>query len=315
LACVSPQGYSQAAADGITLDDGYGDAFVHYNAYVTPGKKALPPASVAHPAPELAPPATPAPQGKQKVDVAWLRKNYQLLQDRAIDDPSDENVAAFYYVQRILVDKAQRYEESAHKVVMADPVLNENTRVPYASAGARTVATADYSAQQQAVRELARLGGLLIFVDGNCRFCATQLPVTAMLRRDFGMESLVISIDGTRPADYKGDVLPDNGLFGKLGLKLTPSVVFIPKPKGYAGGKDPNQYLVVAQGFYAADELVKQIAYAGHTTRLLSAATMADLDVWDRGVATGEDLEQLALDANNPTQIKQVVQSMLLKHY
>jgi conjugal transfer pilus assembly protein TraF len=297
-----------------SLDDSYGDAFLQYRPYVAPGKRTAPPPK---PSPTPAPAESPKPEpaGKQKVDVAWLRKNYQVLQDRAIDDPTEENVAAFYYVQRILVDKAQRYEESAHAVVMQDPVLNENTRVPLASAGARTVANADRLAQQSAVRELAALGGLLIFVDGNCRFCATQLPVASMVRRDFGMEYLVISTDGSKPADYKGAVLADNGLFGKLGLKLTPSTVFVPRPRAYRDGKDPNQYLVVSQGFYAADEMVKQIAFAGHTTKLLSPKTMSDLDVWDRGVASGEDLGSLELDPNNPAQIREVVQSMLLKHY
>lgn len=307
-------------APSVSLDEGYGDAFLHYQSYLSKGKKPVVEPKSAAPTPSTPPTAKPEPEakpGRQKVDVAWLRKNYPLLQDRAIDDPSDANVAALYYVQRVLFDKAQRYEESAHKVVTQDPLLNENNRIPYASSGAKSVANASYLAEQQAVRELASIGGLMVFVDGACRFCAAQLPITSMVRKEYGIEYLVISIDGTTPKGYKGAVLTDNGLFKKLGLKLTPSIVFVPRPKAYppSGSTDPNSYLIVSQGYYAADTLIKQIAFAGHTTKLLSKATMADLDVWDRGVASSKDLGQLTLDVNKPEDIKSILQPLLFKQY
>ena len=297
------------------LDEGYGDAFVHYRPYVSAGQK---PAAVPKP-----PPQPPAPTvqpdakgtGKQLVDVAWLRKNYPVLEDRAINDPSDANVASYLYVKRIVMDKAQRFGEAVSKVTLQDPLLNENNRVPYASTGARAVKNANFMAEQEAVRELAQVGGLLIFVDGACRFCAMQLPVAAMVKGSFGLEFLVVSTDGSTPKGFSGNVLRDNGLFKRLGLRLTPSIVFIPRPKAYDGAVDPNQYLVVSQGFYAADELVKQIAFAGHSTKLLSSSTMAGLDVWDRGVASREDLGTLKLDINQPQDIKDTVQPLLLKQY
>jgi len=315
---IAPAPADPPSLPSTTLDEGYGDAFLNYHPYVTQGKKLLPDAKTlvaAPPTPPKPDPTEPKP-ARQKVDVAWLRKNYPLLLDRAIDDPSDANVAALYYVQRVLFDKAQRYEEAAHKVVTQDPLLNENNRVPYASGGAKAVANANYMAEQQAVRELSRIGGLMVFVDGACRFCAAQLPIASMVRREYGIEYLVISTDGTTPKGFKGTVLTDNGLFKKLGLKLTPSIVFVPRPKAYATtAVDPNDYLIVSQGYYAADTLVKQIAFAGHTTRLLSKATMADLDVWDRGVANTQDLGKLTLDVDKPEDIKSTLQPLLVKQY
>lgn len=298
------------------LEEGYGDAFVNYRPYVVPRPPAPSPSAPAGVAPTRPPePAAPKPSA---VDVAWLRKNYPLLEERAINDPSDANVAAQMYVQRVIVDKSQRYAEARMRVVQADPLLNENNRVPTASMGARTVANADLQAQEQAVRELAQVGGLLVFVDGACRFCAMQMPVVDMLRKDFGMESLVVSVDGSTPKALKGTsatVVSDNGMFRKLQLTLTPSVVFVPRPKAMATGADPNQYLVVAQGFYALNDLVKQIALAGHNTKLLSAPVMAALGVWDRGVASTDDLAKLSLNPNDPASIKKALQPLLLRQY
>lgn len=296
------------AAQEVRTDDSYGDAFLHYQPYVVKGKEAKRPET------RPAPPA-PAKREDQKVNVKWLQENYKLLEERAIDDPTDENVAAYLYVRRIAMDKSQRFSEKVSEVTNTDPLLNENNRIPYASAGAQAIRSASRSAQEQATRELAATGGLVVFVDGSCRFCAMQMPIVNALRAQYGMEALVVSLDGKRPRGYEGPLVKDNGLYRKLDLKLTPSVVYVHRPHAYKNGKDENQYRVIAQGFYAQDELVKQIAFAGHTTRLLSPETMRDLAVWDRGVAATEDLGALQLNANDPAAIKRKLQPLLQKQY
>ena len=303
-------GLSTAAlGQEVRTDDSYGDAFLHYKPYVVKGKTAKPPETQVR---------APAPQPKKedrKVDVKWLQENYKLLEERAIDDPTDENVAAYLYVRRIAMDKSQRFSEKVSEVTNTDPLLNENNRIPYASAGAQSIRSANRLAQEQATRELATAGGLVVFVDGSCRFCAMQMPIVSALRTQYGMEALVVSLDGKRPRGYSGPLVRDNGLYRKLDLKLTPSVVYVHRPRAYQDGKDNNQYRVIAQGFYAQDELVKQIAFAGHTTKLLSSQTMRDLAVWNRGVASTEDLGGLELNGNDPAAIKRKLQPLLQKQY
>lgn len=296
--------------------DDYGNAFVNYQPYVVPGQPDAADEKAPAPAP-TAPKTESAPKadGKQSVNVEFLRKAYPMLEERAIDNPTDENVSAYMYAKRIVMDKAQRFSEAVTRVLRKDPVLDENNRVPYASTGALAVRNANYQAQQKAVQEMAKAGGLVVFVDGTCRFCAMEIPVLERLKAAYGLEHVVISLDGAKPNGFKGKLLPDNGLFHKLGLKLTPSIVYVPRPQAYTGHSDPNQYLVVSQGFYAEDELTKLIAFAGHDTKLLSADVMRDLDVWDRGVATNTDLKGLKLDPNEPGTFREVLQPYLLKQY
>ncbi len=292
------------------LDEGYGDAFVNYKPYLKPVEK--PPETAPKPQSATVPVAKPE-TGKQPVTVEWLRANYPKLEDRAINNPTEDNITAYLYAKRIIMDKAQQFSNMVIKVNNQDPLLNENNRVPYASGGALSVRNANYLAQQQAVRELARVGGAIVFVDGHCRFCTQEIPVMEGIRKTFGLEYLVVTIDGTVPKNFRGQAQIDNGLFQKLGLKLTPSVVFVPSPKGYKQGIDPNSYFIIAQGFYAQDELAKQIAFAGHDSKLLTADTMRDLNVWDRGVASTDDLQALELDVNKPGTFKQTLQPILLK--
>lgn len=63
--------------------DDYGDAFLNYEPYVTPGQK---PDAEPKPAPQAAAPAPASaakPTGSQTVDVAFLRKVYPMLEERA----------------------------------------------------------------------------------------------------------------------------------------------------------------------------------------------------------------------------------------
>lgn len=298
------------AIEPVRLDDGYGDAFLNYQPYVVPGKKK-----------EQATRAkqnnqTTQPQKKEeKVDVAWLRKYLPILHERSIDYPTEENVAAFRYIERIAMDKAQRHQEVVTKVMNEDPLLNENNRIPYATMGSQSIRNADYLAQQQAVREMAVQGGMVMFVDSTCRFCGMQIPIAASLKNLYGIETLIVTLDGKAPKGYTGPLVSDNGLFQKIGLKLTPSIVYIHRPRAYVGAVDPNQYLIVSQGFYAADELVKVLAFAGHDKKILSSQTARDLSVWTRGVASNEDLQNLKLDPNDPIAIKKILQPLLLKQY
>lgn len=75
-------------------------------------------------------PARDSTEEIQPLSVAWLRKNLEKYRDQAIDVPSPENVAAYFYLQRVMMDKAHRFTDVAHEVVISDPRLDENVRRP-----------------------------------------------------------------------------------------------------------------------------------------------------------------------------------------
>lgn len=287
----------------VQLSESYGDLFLNYRPFDhkkdTPKEKKEPSST------------KPKEPESVKVDVEWLKKNYPVLEQKAIDNPSKENIEAYLYTKRVILDKAQRFSEAVMKTTNEDPFLNENNRIPYATSGSASVRSADYQAQQKALRELSETGGLIVFVDGVCRFCEKQLPILKSIRNEFGLEYLVISTDGRAPKSADKFV-KDNGLFRKLSLQLTPTIVYVPKPKAYSG-QDPNKYLIVSQGYYAQDELIKQIAFAGFNSSLLSKNVMKDLDVWNTGVVGSSDLVNLRI--KNPSELKSVLQPYLTKQY
>jgi conjugal transfer pilus assembly protein TraF len=83
------------------------------------------------------------------LSTAWFRKNLEKYRDRAIDDPSAENVAAYYYLQRVMMDKAHRFTDVAREVVMSDPFLDENQRRPYVALHIRPISTHSWCGNQR----------------------------------------------------------------------------------------------------------------------------------------------------------------------
>lgn len=93
-------------------------------------------AEIEPPLPPPPPAPPPAPPGPKPLSAEWFRKNMEKYRDKAIDDPTHENVSAYMYLQRVMLDKAEKFAEASQHVVMADAVLDENSRRPIATFGA-----------------------------------------------------------------------------------------------------------------------------------------------------------------------------------
>ena len=107
----------------------------------------------------------------------WFRKNLERYRDKAIDDPSPENVAAYYYLQRVMMDKAQRFTDVARRVVMSAPLLDENQRRPIATFAANEANYQAGLASEQALAMVAKQAGILFFFRSDCRYCHIQAPL------------------------------------------------------------------------------------------------------------------------------------------
>jgi conjugal transfer pilus assembly protein TraF len=80
-------------------------------------------------------PTPPKPQGPPALSVEWIKENLEKYKVFAIDNPTPENVAAFMYLQRVMLDKSQRFAEQVKHVVQLDPYLDQGTRRPIATYG------------------------------------------------------------------------------------------------------------------------------------------------------------------------------------
>ncbi len=181
-----------------------------------------------------------SPQDLLPLSAAWFRKNLESYRDRAIDDPSSENVAAYYYLQRVMMDKAHRFTDVARQVVMADPFLDENQRRPIATFAANETNRLAGIATEQALSAVARRAGILFFFRSDCPYCHIQAPLLAVLEQRFGFNVYAVSLDGKpMPGDLYLDFHTDRGQANLLGVVSTPAM-FLMKP--------PDDLVPLSQG-------------------------------------------------------------------
>ena len=200
--------------------------------------------------PTQIPPVEPAP-----LSSAWLRKNMENYLNQAIDDPSHENVAAFYYLQRVMMDKAERFTNAARFVVMSDPQLDETVRRPIATYAANEANHQAGIAAERALKDIAGQVGILFFFRSDCAYCHVQAPILSMLERAYGFKIYAVSLDGLpMPNGLFSNFKLDRGQAALLGVEQTPAL-FLMKP--------PKQVVPLSQGVLSLEEMTSRILLAG----------------------------------------------------
>jgi conjugal transfer pilus assembly protein TraF len=233
-----------------------------------PEDEALPQAKAKPPAPEPPAPAKPAEPGP--LSAEWFRKNLERYRDKALDEPTRENVAAYFYLQRAMLDKASRFGEMAQTVSMSEPLLDENARRPMATFGGQAMDEMAGGAKERAAKKLAGMAGLWFVFESGCKFCGKQAGVLKGLENAYGFKILAVSLDGVPlPGNPFPGFVPDRGQARQLGVETTPAL-FLVRP-GRDGGVLP-----IAQSLLAGSEIVARAVTLAHGKGWLSDAEYQD---------------------------------------
>ena len=204
-------------------------------------------------------PAEPEP-----LSAAWLRKNMKGYLNKAIDDPSPENVAAFYYLQRVMMDKAERFTNAARSVVMSDPHLDETVRRPVATFAANEANRQASLTADRALKDIAGQAGILFFFRSDCPYCHVEAPILAMLERAYGFKIYPVALDGKpMPNGLYPNFKGDQGQAALLGVESTPAL-FLMKP--------PKEIVPLSQGALSLEELTGRILLAAKESGWLDEA-------------------------------------------
>lgn len=187
-------------------------------------------------APRPAPPAgASGPARPAPLSSAWLRANLPRYRDLAIDSPSETNVAAYLYLQKVALDKASRFAEVSARVVLADPYLDENTRRPTATFAANAMNAEAGRARAALLRRIARGVALIFFFRSDCPYCHLQAPVLEALERLYGFTVYPVSLDGRGLGDGRFPAFrADRGQARALGVVTVPALFLARPPAGIA---------------------------------------------------------------------------------
>jgi conjugal transfer pilus assembly protein TraF len=216
------------------------------------------PQEPVEPSPELPQALAPASskfQGPAALSVEWIKENLEKYKVWAIDNPTPENVAAYMYLQRVILDKSQRFAEQVKHVVQLDPYLDQGTRRPISSYGGAQFSKEAMVVRQRLLAHIAEQAGIFFFFQGGCGHCETQAPVLKSLQERHGFIVFPISIDGRAL---------QNGLFTKFVLDRGQArrLQVIQTPALFLGKPNTRDIIPLGQSTLSRDQLEERILTA-----------------------------------------------------
>jgi len=255
-ASAGPEGFYAGKAQGW---------FWYRNALPPP----LPPEPVPPPPPSpaaaIAPVAAVPPPAP--LSAAWMRENLDRYRDRAIDDPTPENVAAFFYLQRVVLDKSSTFATVAARVVQGNPDLDEITQRPTATFGANLANKTAGDARDAVLGRIAQHAVVWFFFRSDCPYCDAQAPLLELMSQRYGFTVLPIALDGAPlPSGLFPTFRTDAGQSRALGVRATPALFLVrPDPAG-------PQVAAVAQGLLSLAQLQERFVTAAVTAGWITQA-------------------------------------------
>ena len=175
------------------------------------------------------------PTGPAPMSAAWIRENLPKFRDAAVDNPSEENVAVYYYLQRVMADKATAFAQASSEVVLTNPFLDESTRRPTHSGGAKTRDNFAKINKETTHKKLAENSEIWFFYRSDDVFSNQQASSLLYLERKYNYSIRAISLDGEMIANGTfPDFDVDAGQSEALKVNDSPSTYLVRLPNTFA---------------------------------------------------------------------------------
>lgn len=259
-----------------------------YYWYAKPAPEPQKPAS----APVPAVPKQDAPKKSEPLSMKWLRENMPVLLEKAVDNPTQENVSNYMYAQRVLLDKSQNFSSKVKDVVATDPFLDENNRVPISQFANTAFQRKSQQDQSEMIKLLASRSGIWLFTDKPERCMACKDYESNVLTGNSGVSGLVKEFG----FNYRSiDVSTEQGRNAakRFGLKVTPTTVLV---------APPNKFILLSQGLMAEDALRERLLIGARMAGILTAQESALTLPYNKGLLQNSDID-LPTENTNPTDV------------
>lgn len=241
------------------------------------------------------PPKTQQEGGPMPGSVAWIKANLPKLREIAIDNPSDENIQAYYYAQRLMMDKSEHFSRRSQEVIRNDPLLDEDLRYPVTNAASDAIASAAGKQKEALMKMIAGNAGLIFFFRGeDCALCEQTVSAVTGMQHKYGFTVIPISLDGKGlPSGAFPQFKHDNGLADHLGVITAPALAL---------AVPPSSSEIISYSAISMETAVSRILFAGKKAGLI---TEQEYNATSRlstiGLIDGRALEDAPADITDNT--------------
>lgn len=190
--------------------------------------------------------------------ISELRRAVHLMRDRAVMNPTPENVRIYLAAQAFVLQKSSIFADVARRVVWATPSLDATRAHPVDAAAILTWDNLQQDKQRQALQAAMKNYGVYFIIRSDCPYCHVEAGTIQWLQQVYGVDVLTISLDDKGIPGFPHP-LPDNGIGRYLakayGLESlpTPSLFLVPKHKGM------GEPIAIAFGAISGQDLLSRL--------------------------------------------------------
>lgn len=243
---------------------------------------------------------------KRPLSTAWLRKNLPKYLDLAIDNPTSENVLAYFYLQRISLDKASAFAMVAKELIPGNTYLDENIRRPLSTFGGNLLDKRATLAKKIIIDKLVGKVSFIYLFDSS----DPSTSLFSELIHTFGRDNkfyikAVDCAENPNPSNNKIFIKAPNIPKAKISFKAQ----VLPALYIYSG---QDKVVALSQGYLSLSELYERIIISSHRLKLISddeyQLTLPFNNVTSTYLIDGQNLPVIGED--NLVQPKDIVKLM-----
>jgi conjugal transfer pilus assembly protein TraF len=189
----------------------------------------------------------------QTPTVEDIRKKGEELFNRAVLDPTPENVRAYMAYQKLMLDRSQQFAEVWRSTLWENPQIDESVRHPTSSLGIQLAAAENKNSMREVITKLSQSGELIFFFTSTCPYCQEESRLLKILGENYSIGIIAVSLDGAGLPGWE-DYQVDGGQARNLGVTEVPAL-FLLVP--------PDKVIRVSTGLVSYDELEKRLYLVG----------------------------------------------------
>lgn len=241
------------------------------------------------------------------INTAWLKANMETLLLNAIDNPTQENLSAYYSAQRIMLDMSSRFASETGKYFENNFWLSEEHRRPTEGWVLNRQKRETYDNQQRLLTKIGKNSGLWFFFSSTCKHCITQLPIINRIAKFNDINVLYISLDGGSIQGIPEDRLVfdhDGQMSERFGINFTPVT--------YLVANDATVFSKVAEGMAAENRITSKIISKGYELGWVSEPEFRSAQfVKDFHVLTNGNIQAPSDVLDKPELLQQILKEKL----
>jgi len=155
--------------------------------------------------------------------VETARKKITTALNKAIVDPTIDNLEAYIALQEQLNNRAEKISDLWQQVLLKNPSLNYSLTHPTNNVALQVYHEEESKEKEKAIKTFASKTGLFFFYRSTCAYCQRFAPILKSFAAHYGITVIPITLDGISLPEFPNSKI-DSGQAAQFHVTVTPSL-------------------------------------------------------------------------------------------